>query len=163
MNTRIYVVSPKKNIKVCKLKFVLKNVLIFLFFFSLTAIEENFKTFDKNKSNDIEKRELKACLYSLGEEKTKSEIEAIMAKFGKNGKLSLEQFKEFMIGVYGDNDHPDQINNGFKLINKGEDVAIVARLENVMEEEDIKYITENAPKKDKGYDYVAWTQSVFAR
>jgi len=126
-------------------------------------IEENFKVFDKDKSNNIDKKELRACLYSLGEEKTKTEIEAIMTKFGKDGKMSYEQFKEFMIGVYGDSDTPDQINNGFKLINRGEAVATVPRLEHVMEEHDVKYITEHAPKKDSGFDYQAFTQNVFSR
>src|SRR5690606_36511256 len=72
-------------------------------------IEENFKAFDKDGSNSIDKRELRACLYSLGEEKTKSEIEAIITKHGSDGKMSYEQFKEFMIQIYGDNDIPDAV------------------------------------------------------
>jgi len=126
-------------------------------------IEDNFKIFDKDKSNNIDKRELRACLYSLGEEKTKTEIEAIMTKFGKDGKMSHELFKEFMIGVYGNNDSAEQIINGFKLINKGEAVASVPRLEHVMEDPDVKYITDNAPKKDNGYDYVQFTNTLFSR
>lgn len=45
-------------------------------------IETTFKQFDTDGSGHIDKKELKACLYSLGEEKTKSEIEAIFTRYG---------------------------------------------------------------------------------
>lgn len=67
-------------------------------------IEENFKQFDADKSGSIDKNELKACLYSLGEEKTPSEIESIMKKYGVNGEIHFEKFREFMIEIYGDTD-----------------------------------------------------------
>jgi len=126
-------------------------------------IQNNFQTFDANKSNTIDKKELKACLYSLGEEKTKREVEEIMTKFGKSGVLPYEGFREFMIGLIGDSDTKDEILNGFKLINRGGEIAKVAHLELVMSEYNIQYFTKTAPKSQDGFDYAKWTEDVFSR
>lgn len=78
-------------------------------------IETTFKQFDDDNSGFIDRKvkycgifteisqELKACLYSLGEEKNKTEIEEIMKKYGnKDGKgIIFEKFREFMIDVLG--------------------------------------------------------------
>jgi len=129
----------------------------------MNEIEENFKKFDYNKSGNIDKKELKACLYALGEEKSKSEIESILTKYGTNGKIDFNGFRDFMITIYGDTDTKEEILNGFSLINNGGAVAKSDLSELVLSEADWKYITDTAPKKDGGYDYVAWTESVFAR
>lgn len=48
----------------------------------LREIEENFKQFDSGTKGHLDKKELKACLYSLGEEKTRAELEAIIKHHG---------------------------------------------------------------------------------
>jgi len=128
-------------------------------------IETNFHKFDENKNGRIERKELKACLYSLGEEKSKGEVDDIIKKFGQGGSLPFEGFKEFMIGVLGDSDTKDEILNGFKLINRGADsVTTVANLEMVnMSDEDVAYIKKTSPQAEGGYNYVAWTNDVFSR
>jgi len=128
-------------------------------------IEGVFKQFDADNSGHIDKKELKACLYSLGEEKTKSEIEAIFAKYGSkdvNG-IKYGDFREFMINLLGVSDTKDDILNSFKLINKGDEVAKVDKMELVMAEEDISYIKKTATSSNGGYDYKSWAESVFAR
>jgi len=125
-------------------------------------IEENFKKFDKDNSNSIDKKELRACLYSLGEEKTKSQIEALINEYGKDGRIQHNRFVDLMVTFYGNDDSKQQILDGFKLINRGE-VALVDKLQRVMENEDITYITSTAPKKESGYDYSSWTNEVFSR
>lgn len=64
-------------------------------------IENNFKTFDKDGNGAIDKKELTACLYSLGEEKTSKEIAEIMKEFGDaaKGGITYEGFKNFMIRI----------------------------------------------------------------
>jgi len=126
-------------------------------------IEEQFKQFDVNKSNTIDKKELKACLYSLGEEKNKSEVEQIMTKFGKGGALSFEGFREFMMGVLGDSDTKDEIVNGFKLINRGGETASLGHMEMVMSDSDVDYIKKTAPQASGEYDYKKWVEDVFSR
>lgn len=130
----------------------------------MEEIKKNFKQFDKDNSGTINSKELKACLYSLGEEKSNSEIEKIMNEFGAKGEMAEANFVEFGIRMYGDADTQEEILAGFKLINKGEEVAHVEKLEPVLKDEDFKYITSTAPKiSDNVYNYIAWTADVYSR
>jgi actinin alpha len=128
-------------------------------------IEEQFKQFDKSKNGLLEKNEFKACLYSLGHEKTGQEVVAVMAKYGaKDGKgMQYDGFKEFMINELGDNDSKDDINAGFKLLNKDTDVCKMANLEILMEDADVGYLKEHMKATGDAYDFKTWTESVFAR
>jgi len=127
-------------------------------------IEETFGQFDENKNGVIDRKELKTCLYSLGEDKSKSEVTAIMEKYGKPGTgIHLAGFRDFMIGVLGDSDTKDEILEGFKLINRGTDTAFVDKLEQVMNDHDLQYFTRTAPKAGNAFDYRKWTEDVFAR
>jgi Ca2+-binding EF-hand superfamily protein len=64
-------------------------------------IEAFFKQFDKDGSGRIERKELKACLFSLGEELTTAQVEAYMTQFGTGASLNLSQFRELMIHLIG--------------------------------------------------------------
>jgi len=126
-------------------------------------IEQNFKQFDKNGNGQLELKEFKACLYSLGEEKGQKEVTAIVEKFGTKGVIPYEGYKEFMISVLGDTDTKDEIIYSFKLINRGE-ILVSDRLEIVcMDAADQDYLRTTAPKKENGWDYHAWTEDVFSR
>ena len=130
----------------------------------MAEIKHNFKQFDKDGSGSINAKELKACLYSLGEEKGNAEIEKIMKEFGNNGEMSEDNFIEFGIRLYGDSDTQEEILAGFKLINRGEEVAHADKLEPVLADHDYKYITTTAPVLSPNtYDYVAWTADVYSR
>jgi len=130
--------------------------------------EANFKQFDADNSGDINKKELKACLYSLGEERSRGEVEQIMKKYGsKDPKwvgIKYEQFNEFMIEILGVSVTKDDIMNSFLLINKGDkQVSKLDNMEIVMETPDITYFKQTAKAASGGYDYVAWTNDVFSR
>ena len=129
-------------------------------------IEDNFKTYDKSGSGTLNAKELKACLYSLGEERGKEGIQAILNEFGGGegaDSVDYNGFKEFMITLLGDTDTQEEIIDSFKLINRG-DTATLERMETVsMPPHDIEYIKTTAPAKDDGYDYHAWTADVFSR
>jgi len=127
-------------------------------------IENQFKQFDKDHSGFLDRTEFKACLYSLGEEKSKGEVKSLMEKYGtKDGKIGYEGFKEFMIVILGDTETPEEIILGFKLINRHSDHTNDNLMSMVMEDEDIAFIKSTAPKKADGHDYNAWTAEVFAR
>ena len=112
----------------------------------------------------INLKELKTCLYSLGEEKGPKEIEAIMNQYGSKGVITYDGFREFMIATLGDTDTKDEIVSGFKLINKGDDsVTTKTKMANVMKPFDVDYVASTAPAKGDGYDYKAWVESVFSR
>jgi hypothetical protein len=131
----------------------------------LKEIEEQFKKFDKDNSGDIDRKEVTACLYSLGEERTSTEIKAIVDQYGdkQSQKMTLAQFREFMVHLYGDSDTKEEIVTGFQLINRAKPHAEPKHLQDVLSEADVKYFVESAPKKDPGFDYVAWCESMFAR
>jgi len=130
---------------------------------TLKEIADNFDQFDGDHDQTINKQELKACLYSLGEEKTKSEVEEILAKFGTNGKIGRDNFREFMINVLGDSESKESILLGFKLINRGSNVALHDKLSMVLPEDDVNYIEKTAPQASPGWNYQAWTDDVFSR
>ncbi|KAJ5080783.1 alpha-actinin-2 [Anaeramoeba ignava] len=129
----------------------------------MQEIEENFKQFDFDNSGTIDRKELTACLYSLGEERTPKEINKIMEEYGDGKDISYERFKDFMIVLFGDTDTKDEIINSFILINRGHKVAKKDLMELVMDDQDIEYILKTAPQVDEGYNYHAWTEEVFSR
>jgi len=129
----------------------------------LKEIEDNFAKFDADKSGKIDKKELKTCLYSLGEEKTNAEVQAILKQYGNGEAIPLDGFKQFMIGILAVTDSKEDILNAFNVINKGDSVGRVAKMEIVMSEHDLSYIKKTAPQADGGINYHAWTEDVFSR
>ncbi|KAJ5066873.1 alpha-actinin [Anaeramoeba ignava] len=129
----------------------------------MQEIEENFKQFDFDNSGTIDRKELTACLYSLGEERTPKEISKIMEEYGDGKDISYERFKDFMIVLFGDTDTKDEIINSFILINRGFKVAKKDLMELVMDDQDIEYVLKTAPQVEDGYDFHTWTEEMFAR
>jgi len=125
-------------------------------------IKQQFDQFDKDKSGFLDKREFRSCLYSVGEERGKKEIDAILAKMGNGDpnkvKISYEGFKEFMIEQLGDTDTEAELIKGFQLMNRQEASCQWHVMQNVMEQHHMDYI-----KATHGADYVGWVKSVFAR
>jgi len=123
--------------------------------------------FDKNNNGYLETSELKTCLYSLGEERSKAQIEDLVNKFGDGKKLLYPQFFELMVQVLGDSDTLDEVILGFRLINKLPEeqppVASPAKLSKVMEDQYIQYIMETGQTLEDGVDFVQWTQQIFSR
>jgi Ca2+-binding EF-hand superfamily protein len=77
-------------------------------------IKTQFSQFDKDKSGAIDIKELRATLYSLGDERTGSEVKKIMEEFGvdegKERVMKYEGFKEFMIRQLGDSDTKEEVH-----------------------------------------------------
>jgi len=126
-------------------------------------IDNMFQVFDKDHSSTLEHKELAACLYSLGEERSNKEITEIMGKYGNGKSIKYEGFKEFMIHVFGDSDTKDEVLEGFRLINRSESVANMKLMSSVQPKEDVEYITKTAPAVEGGWDFVAWVEDVFSR
>lgn len=130
----------------------------------LKEIETQFKQFDKNNDGSLEKKEIKACLYSLGEDRSNAEVNELMSKYGDGKEMKFEGFKEFMIKQLGDTETKEEVLNGLKLINKGKDVAVLDEMELVLEPHDIEYFKKTA---DKGADgsllYDKWVDTVFSK
>lgn len=127
-------------------------------------IRAQFNQFDKNKNQILDKKEFKACLYSLGDDRPSREIDQIMDKYGSREKgITYKGFEEFMITQLGDTDTKDEIVQGFRLISHDKPVTTVAELNDILADAEVEYLKANVPAKDGGLDYAAWTESVFAR
>jgi len=133
----------------------------------LKEIEDNFKLFDKNDNGYLETSELKTCLFSLGEERSKNQIEELVNKFGDGKKLLYNQFFELMVQVLGDSDTKDEVVLGFRLINRCPEekppVASPKNLSKVMEDQFIEYIMSTGQSLEDGVNFVEWTEQIFSR
>jgi len=131
-------------------------------------IDREFKRFDVNKNGVLDLKEFRQVLYSLGEEKRKSEIQAIMDKYSgaKDSKnIVYTAFREFMIDQLGDSDTKDEVVQGFKLMARGQDAIPIAEMDLVLPDDAIAFITKTAPPKEAGksYFYTPWVEEVYSR
>jgi len=129
----------------------------------LKEIEENFRQFDAGAKGHLDKKELKACLYSLGEEKTRTELDEIVKRYGSEAGVTYEGFKEYMIAVLGVSDTKEDILNGFVAINRADNPGKFEEFGMVLNDHDLDYIKRTAPALDGGFDFRAWTDEIFAR
>jgi len=140
----------------------------------MAEIDRQFKMFDKDSSGKLDRSEFKACLYSLGEELGKREVQAMMDKAagGTNvDKLTYDQFKEFMIGYFGVVDTKQNVAAAFKDIAEGDEKSvgllnIVPRRMEVFTKEDLDFFKSSTPKtegKAEAWEYNSFVSEVFAR
>jgi Ca2+-binding EF-hand superfamily protein len=86
-------------------------------------IEANFRQFDTNNTGFLDRKAFKACLYSLGEEKTNAEIDGLMKEYGDGTKVPYEGYKGFMVNILGVSDSKQDIIAGFELMCRHNSVA----------------------------------------
>jgi actinin alpha len=132
----------------------------------MEEIKQQFEQFDKSKNGVLEKNEFKACLYSLGHEKSNLEVVAIMKKFGATDAKGIvyDGFKEFMIVELGDTDTKQDILTGFLLLaNENAESISEAPLLDTMKDVDVDYLKQNCKPAGSGLNYKTWTDEVFAR
>lgn len=131
-------------------------------------IVESFAKFDEDKDGHLDKKELRQCLYSVGEEREMWEIEEIISKYGNKGTglINAEGFREFMIKVFGDTDNKDQVLESLELLAKGDKFVKQEQIKSVMTPGDVDYFIASAPRDaddQNKFDYGGWVNDVFAR
>lgn len=126
-------------------------------------IKQQFGEFDKDGSGSLQRKEFRACMFSLGYEKKKTEILAMIAEFGDGTCVPYDGFKEFMIRELGDNESREEILNSWRLVNRGEEIAVDKLTAELLEDADIAFFHTEAPTVDGGRDYKTWTDIVFSR
>jgi hypothetical protein len=119
--------------------------------------------FDKDNSGFVDKKEMRACLYSLGEELQRSQVEQLVTQFGSGGRLSLPQFKQLMISLLGVSTTQDNILKGFEYIARGRDDVPANILSRYLSATDVAFVTKTAPSSAEGLLYRPWVEEVFAR
>jgi len=136
----------------------------------LKEIHENFKYFDKDSNGFLNKKELRTCLQSLGEESTPKDLERVLNEYDseKKGVLTLEAFERFMKHSLGDTDTVEEIVKSFKYLSYDKDHILGAELNNVINnrsftDHHVAYLLKEMSAKGEGFDFEKWTAEVFAR
>jgi hypothetical protein len=120
--------------------------------------------FDKDGSGFIDKKEMRSCLFSLGEELQRSEIERLIQQFGKDGRLNLVQFKQLMIHLLGVSHTQENITKGFEYIARGRENVQLSVLARYLDKHEVEYLKATAEAgPDSSIVYSSWVADLFAR
>lgn len=135
----------------------------------MKEIEDNFKHFDKDGSKFLDRREFRQCLQSLGQDASPKAVDTALAVYDKdkNGKISFDEFIDFMKKRLGDSNTKEEIIDAFFLINQ-KDVADMELMRAVVndttfKEEYVQYLEKEMPKEGNAHNYKEWTNQVFLR
>jgi len=130
----------------------------------LAEFQETFRAFDKDNSGHLEKHEFKACLSALGVSVDDAQVESILSQISKKeaGKVMFDEFVDYMVKKNEDSDTPSTINTSSKAIANNKDWVTEEEMRRAMDSEAVDYLVTVMPKKEGGYDYVAYTASVYA-
>jgi len=136
----------------------------------LKEIHDNFKYFDKDSNGFLNKKELRTCLQSLGEESTPKDIAKVLADYDKEGKghLTSSEFELFMKSSLGDTDTKDEICKSFRYLSYDKAYILPVEIGNVVNnrsftDHHVEYLKANMSAKEAGLDFEKWTQEVFDR
>jgi len=135
-------------------------------------IHRQFETFDRDKNKLLDRYEFKACLYSLGEDLGKKQIQDIMDQYsGKTNceGITYEQFREWMINYFGVLDTKEDVRRAFHMISfdeKSVKTKDFSRRMAVLSQEDLAMFKSTAPKTEgraESWDYNPFLDEVFSR
>jgi len=136
----------------------------------IQEINDNFEYFDKDNSKYLNRRELRTCLQSLGEEATPAEVTKVFDEYDtdKDGKIGFEEFKRFMFKQLGDTNTIDEIRQAFKYLSYDEEFITIENLTAVVndvsfKDRHVEYLKREMKPKGNGLDWPTWTQEVFDR
>jgi len=135
-------------------------------------IHRQFETFDRDKNKLLDRYEFKACIYSLGEDLGKKQIQDIMDKYGGKPNceaITYEQFREWMINYFGVLDAKDDVRRAFHMISFDEKSVkskdFVRRMA-VLSQDDLNVFKSTAPKTEgraESWDYNPFLEEVYSR
>jgi Ca2+-binding EF-hand superfamily protein len=131
----------------------------------LEEFKQTFRHFDKDQSGFLNRHEFKACLQTLGDDTSESELDKIMNTIGKDGKISFEAFTKFMVDRNKDSTTSDEILESFKSLANDKDFVTPEDLRKVMSNEHAEFLLARMPPYEavpNGYDYKKWVQKVYS-
>jgi len=136
----------------------------------IAEIASNFAYFDKDGSGFLNRKEIKGCLQSLGEESTPADIKKLFEEYDtdKNGTITAVEFESFMKKQMGDSGAEEQLVTSFKYLCYDKEHVLETELTNVVndktfKDQHVEYLKANMDKKDDGFDYAKWTKEAFER
>eukprot|EP01121_Diplochlamys_sp_Union-15-3_P015659 TRINITY_DN5218_c0_g2_i3.p1 TRINITY_DN5218_c0_g2~~TRINITY_DN5218_c0_g2_i3.p1 ORF type:complete len:173 (-),score=49.85 TRINITY_DN5218_c0_g2_i3:74-592(-) len=138
----------------------------------LNEFKECFDHFDRNKGGYLERLELLSCLKSLGQDPTEAELDNVLNQYGtasgtnEDGSakkvLAFEPFVNYMKSKHSQgNSSPAAIKDNFRIMANGKDIITEAEIRAVLPPEKANFLISQMPKVSGGYDYNAYTDSLF--
>lgn len=97
--------------------------------------QDAFEMFDKDKDGAITAKELENAMYSLGQNPSKEEINAMIKEVDLNsdGKISLDEFITLMCKQSPDLQTEEEVINAFRVFDKeGNGLISTAELKHIM-------------------------------
>ena len=136
-----------------------------------------FERFDASRAGRLSARELRACLFSYGEEVTQQQADSMVAEFGSGGGISAAQFTPLMVHVRGVVDSRQVITAAMRYLARDRATCPVAALEEVLPADVVQVCDARAAccsrrqaitkyalvDADGNMDYEAWIDDMFSR
>ena len=91
-----------------------------------------FERFDAARGGRLSARELRACLFSYGEEATQQQADAMVAEFGGGGGVTKAQFTQLMVHVRGVVDSRPVISAALRYLARDRETCPVTALAEVL-------------------------------
>lgn len=128
---------------------------------------ELFDQFDKDHTGALNWYQFKACLSALGEDVSDDNVKKIISETDKDGSQTIDrdEFVQYMTKKLSDSDSKEDVIAAFKDIADGRDFVTLSELAAVMPPDQLKFIEENAPRKEgqpDAIDFAKWTETAFA-
>jgi len=126
-------------------------------------IQDTWARYDRDKSGHLDAKEFKDCIFALGEAKEEGQVTKLMAEFGKDGKMSFDGFKKFMIQTLGNVKNKGAIEESMDILSGGKPLATLEQLSEMFTEAELAYIKQRAPKRPDGLiDWRAWVEAEYS-
>jgi len=136
----------------------------------LEEYKNSFKTFDKDGSGRLQKKEFQAAMQSIGYRLSDEELNAILQAYKdpnnpeQEAGISFDDYVAFMIERNQDKDTPDQVRGAFKLLAKDKDSIVPSDLAPYLPADRVEWLVNNAPKKaDGSIDFEQFVSSNFGK
>ncbi len=129
----------------------------------LAKISQTFAQYDWNRTGALDRKELQSCLYSLGEDVRKRDVDAYMRDYGTTGGIDFAHFKDLMMKLVGIAGTRDQLHTSFRFISRDRAHVVESILRKILSADDVAYLLANMGKLEGGLDYSAWLTEAFAR
>ena len=88
--------------------------------------------FDSSKTGALNKSDLRACLFSYGEEVTNQQLDASMVQYGKGGVVPLPQFRQLIMNTRGLVESKRVILEAFRYLARDQPVCALSHLLRVL-------------------------------
>lgn len=137
----------------------------------VAEIHANFAYFDKDSNGFLNKKELRTCLQSLGEESTPQAMQSILDKYdtAKKGTINKAEFEIFIRESLGDTGTSEEIIKSFQYLCYEAQTITCQQLVNVVNnrtftDHHVDYLKKEIKQTgNDAYNYAQWTQEAFAR